>query len=355
VETYEEGPGTYSSVWDCINVGGCGSITTSTTYNCNGNKCVSVNYCDDQYPGLFTELKGPLGCEENCWGWGCNNNICSQIESVPNNHENCASTCHCKWKKQRIVGNGCTVCTKLCGVALGADNPLCDQWGANCAPSSNYFDTELDCTNSIYNNNEGRFACLFEGGCQREEDVLDTSKICSIHCNRQKCISSCKSSIGYNCVAGKCTENTSCNEPQYRTLEDCKRICEYTPPVGYNCVLRNTVPFPGGKPLETYQCVPSLIRTDDEGGSQTLPEFPTLGLCRTFCLNTGVRGWYCDGNDCLLAKSSQEINGKTTFATYAECAVSCIIPNQSPCGNTPIRQQSNVNSGFNYTQRLNNG
>lgn len=329
VETFEESA-PFTSITQCQS-SGCGNPDTSVTYNCENNRCIPVNYCDDNYPGVFTELTGSTGCQQNCWGWGCNSNLCSQEEGVSQNRETCAFTCHCKWKKHRLT-NGCSVCTKLCGRDLGNDNRTCDEWGANCSDLRNYFDTEQECKNSIYNNSEGRFACIKGGSCVRLEDVVDQTSICGIHCNSTQCSNNCRGRFGYNCVSGKCQPTDGCSVPEYSTLDDCKRTCEAVTPVGYNCELRNIVEF--GNVVQRYTCVPSLVRTDEGTVSQTTPEFPTLALCKTFCLNVGFRGWYCSGNDCVLAKTLQETNNRVTYATYADCASTCIVPNQSPCGNT---------------------
>ena len=329
IETFEESA-PFTSITQCQE-SGCGNPDTSVTYNCENNRCNPVNYCDDNYPGTFTDLTGPTGCQQNCWGWGCNSNLCSQEEGVSINRETCASNCHCKWKKHRLT-NGCSVCTKLCGRELGADNTTCDEWGANCSDLTNYFDTEQECKNNIYNNFEGRFACVKGGTCSRLEDVADQTSICGIYCNSSQCATNCKGRFGYNCVSGVCRSTDGCTAPEYGTLEDCNKVCGVSVPVGYNCELKNTIEF--GTVVKRYTCVPSLIQTDEGIVSQTVPEFPTLALCKTFCLNIGFRGWYCSGNDCVLAKTQQETSGKVTFATYAECAGTCVVPNQSPCGNS---------------------
>ena len=336
VQTYSEDPTLtyYNTFEECRDSACMDGIDQGPRYKCVNNDCKFIDYCDGD--GDFTTIES---CRESCWGWNCKNNICTQEAGSTINHDTCSETCHCKFKKI-INSNGCAECKKLCGRNLARDNRTCDEWGANCTDLTNYFNTETECVNDIRDNDEGQYVCLKGGSCGKIEDNPDSSTYCNTYCNKQLCTNSCEGGYGFKCNITRCIPTNGCEIPDYSSEDECNKYCGVTPN-GFNCKLVNNV----------YTCIAAIPAQTDEGtgSSGSTGEFPTLNLCKTFCINDF--GWNCKGNNCVKA-----IDAPGQYKTYTECAKSCIIPNQGPCGDEPSSLEATLinNQQFNsYSSNLN--
>ena len=337
---------TYYDTFTQCEASACADIVDQgNRWKCVNNDCVFINYCDGD--GTYKEVSGPNGCHENCWGWNCKNNHCTNELGATNNHDNCAASCHCQWFAtilRNSSGEYCPACQKFCGKQLasqrsGGSQHCSDQWGTYCPESDGYFNTESKCKEYLTQVGAGEYACKENGTCEAIDPNFPVETPCGKYCSKDACEKACKPAVlGYVCVeppvpySGRTTckqlNNCSASTAQFDTMEECMESCDYIVSRGWNCKTSDS-----GKST----CV--ALKSIEEG----IPEFKSSELCNRFCINNF--GWNCKGNQCIRA---WEAPG--SFSSYVQCANTCIIPDQGPCGNVVDTTTGSINNGGSTAQ-----